>query len=478
MNYLITTSIPYLNDSPHLGHLYEFILADIFARYWRYLNNEVFFLSGTDENGMKIARTAQEKKMAVKDFVDEKYKEFYALKEKFNLSFDNFIRTTSLEHQQGVYKFWKLCEKDIYLGEYKGFYCLSCESYYDESEAPQLICPLHKKKLEKFEEKNYFFQLTKYLPTIKKLIEEDKIKIYPQEKKIEILNILKNEQIRDLSISRDSQRSGGWGLPVPNDSQQVIYVWFDALINYLSGLGFGSDDESYFEKFWKNGQVIHLIGKDIVKFHAIYWPAMLLSAKIKTPDKIVVHYFINIKGEKMSKTIGNVVSPDDLLQYLKPEEIRAYLAYQNIFKDWDFDVDGLIRFKEGILKKELGNLILRIFGLVKKASEKIVLKENYLEKDSQTLFDKYHFYMNLFEINNAYLALFELIKKINYFIDQEKLWTKMTDDYASTLLINLMSILDAYQPLMPNIMSNIKKNLFTENNIYLNQKISLAPIFE
>lgn len=414
MRYLITTSIPYVNDKPHIGHLYEFILADIYARYFRN-DNEVFFLSGTDENGIKIAKSAIDQKKDIKNFVDENSQLFYQLKNDFNLSFDNFIRTSSEEHKKAVYKFWQLCQGDIYLDYYSGYYCYSCEAYYDEEDLPNLICPLHKKKLEKIEEKNYFFRLTKYLDQVKEIIETDKVKIYPEEKKFEILNILKEGKIKDLSISRDIKRSYGWGIPVLNDPTQIVYVWFDALVNYLSGLNFGNQNETNFKKFWQEGEVIHFIGKDIIKFHTIYWLAMLLSAKIKLPDKIVVHYFINVKGEKMSKTIGNVISPNELLNYFQPEIIRAYLAHQTIFNDWNFDFQNVINFQEGILKKELGNLILRIFGLIKKGDEKIKLKENLLAEENQKILNDFHQAINNFEINLAYLRLFDLVK---FFLDQ------------------------------------------------------------
>lgn len=475
MRYLITTSIPYVNDDPHIGHLYEFILADVFSRYFRNLNNEVFFLSGTDENGIKIAKSAFEQGKKIENFVEEKYKKFYELKNLFNLSFDNFIRTSSEEHKSAVYKFWQMCQNDIYSNYYSGYYCYSCEAYYDEEDLTDLICPLHKKKLEKIEEKNYFFKLTKYLGEIKNLIEKDKVKIYPQEKKIEILSILKDGEIKDLSISRDIKRSYGWGIPVPNDNNQVIYVWFDALINYLSGLGFGSENENNFKKFWNEGEIIHFIGKDIVKFHAIYWPAMLLSANLKLPEKIVVHYFINIKGEKISKTIGNVISPADLLTKFNSEEIRFYFAQQTIFNDWDFSFENLNNFKEGILKKEIGNLILRIFGLLKRAKEEIKLSENLLSIDE--LLENFNEKMNVFEMNLAYNYIFEIVKLLNQFIDREKIWQDLEEKKLSTLILNLIQLFKIYDPLIPQIINNLQSKIVIKNNIFINQKIDLAPIF-
>jgi len=477
MNKLVTTSIPYINDDPHIGHLYEFIIADIFVRYLKKLKNNVFFLSGTDENGIKIARSAKEKNINIKKFVNEKYLKFYSLKSKFDLSFNKFIRTSSKEHKNAVYKFWNLCQKDIYIGEYRGYYCYSCEAYYDEKETTNLICPIHKKNLERIEEKNYFFRLTKYIDKVKELIEKGKIKIYPKEKKIEILNILRSEKLKDLSISRDIKRAYNWGIPVPYDNSQVIYVWFDALINYISGLGFGSKDEKKFKKFWLEGEVYHFIGKDIVKFHAIYWPAMLLSANIKVPENIIVHYFININKEKMSKTIGNVIYPDDLLKKYKKEIIRSYLFSQPIFADWDFDWNNLENFYIGVLKNELGNLIMRIFGILNKAEDKFKLEINELEKEINQTIKDYQYHMNNFEFNISFLKIMNLVKLLNNYIDKNKIWENLEKNKISTLVLGLKNILNLINPLFPNLSKEINKYFIVKNKYFINQKIKLRPIF-
>jgi len=478
MRSFITTSIPYVNDSPHIGHIYEFIIADIFARYKRIKGEEVYFQSGTDENGLKMVKSAEEKGRDVKEYVEEKYFEFYELKDKFNISFDKFIRTTSEEHKLGVYKFWDLCKDDIYIGYYKGYYCVSCESYYEESEAPDLVCPIHKKKLEKFEEKNYFFKLTKYLDKIKNLIEEERIKIYPPEKKFEILNILREGKIKDLSISRDAKRSKGWGIPVKNDNSQVIYVWFDALLNYLSGLGFGSSNESLFQKFWEKGTVYHFIGKDIVKFHAIYWPAMLLSAKIKIPENIIVHYHITIEGEKMSKTIGNVISPQDFLNKYSYEAVRFYLAHQPIFNDWDFSWNHFNEVYEGVLKKDLANLILRIFGVLNKTEDsEINLNKNYLKEEFENIMKVFDEEFTKFELNSAYNKSLELVHKLNQLIDHKKIWESKNLEDLSTLINGLLILLKIYEPVLPETISKIREKLVIEGNKFINNKIRFQPFY-
>jgi methionyl-tRNA synthetase len=479
MRNFVTTSIPYINESPHIGHIYEFILADIFARYKRSNDEEMFFQSGTDENGLKIVKSAEEKGKDVKNFVDEKHREFYELKEKFNLSFDKFIRTTSQEHKLGVYKFWKLCEKDIYVGEYKGFYCISCENYYDESEAKDLICPIHKNKLEKFEEKNYFFKLSKYLNEVKDLIEKDRIKIYPEEKKIEVLNILKEGKLKDLSISRDTQRSKGWGIPVYNDNTQVIYVWFDALLNYLTGLGFGSKDESLFEKFWNEGNIYHFIGKDILKFHAIYWPAMLLSAGIKTPENIVVHFHITIEGEKMSKTLGNVISPEDFLKKYHYEAVRFYFAHQPVFKDWNFSWDDFENFYQGVLKKDLANLILRIFGILNKVEAKeIKIFDTDLDHHLKEFENNFKTKMENLEFDPAYDYGLSFLHFVNKFIDQNKVWETKKESDLGFLIKSLLLIIKIYSPLLPETLLSLQEKIKIKDKIYSNNKIDLKPFYK
>lgn len=479
MKNFVTTSIPYVNDSPHIGHIYEFILADIFTRYKKLLEEEVYFQVGTDENGIKIVKSAEEKGIYVKEFVEEKYREFYSLKEKFNLGFDKFIRTTAEEHKTGVYKFWELCKKDIYLGKYSGLYCIGCEAYYDENESPDLICPIHKKKLEKFEEENYFFRLTKYLDRVRKLIEEDEIKILPLEKKIEILNILRRGAMKDLSISRDIKRSAGWGIPVPNDNKQVIYVWFDALLNYLTGLGFGSRDESLFEKFWQKGTIYHFIGKDIVKFHAIYWPAMLLSANIKVPEYIIVHYHITIEGEKMSKTLGNVISPDDFLKEYPYEAVRFYLAHQPLFSDWDFSWQNFDSFYQGVLKKDLANLILRIFGILRNVDfQEIGIQNEESIINFQNYFEKFKKYMGNFEFNLAYQNCLELVNKLNKFIDHKRMWESKNLEDIKVIIRGLLEILRVYSPLLPETTNLIKSRIEINDNKFINKKINFPPFYK
>jgi methionyl-tRNA synthetase len=479
MRNFITTPIYYVNDKPHIGHLYTTILADVFTRYKRLKGEEVFFQSGTDENGLNIVRVAEKNNKNVKDFVDEISREFYLLKEKFNLSLDSFIRTTSEEHKKAVYKLWNLCKKDIYMDVYEGWYCLSCEAYYQDEEIIDGLCPIHKRKLEKFSEKNYFFRLTKYLDEIKKLIEEDKIKIIPKDIKIQILDILREKRIKDLSVSRDAARSKGWGIKVPDDDSQIIYVWFDALTNYLTGLGFGND-EGKFKEFWENGKVYHFIGKDIAKFHCIYWPAFLLSAGIKTPDYIICNHFILNEGEKISKTLGNMITIEDLLKDYGYEFTRYYLITQGTeFKDWSFSWDNYKKVYEGELKNEIGNLVSRIFGLLKNMPfDKLILNENLLENDLKDVEEVYEDRIENFEFSKAYKNVFGLVKKLNRFIDERKIWESKEEKDYKTLVINLEKIAKFYLPVLPESMQKVLSALDIKDNIFENKSIVFEHLFK
>jgi len=493
MRFFVSTSIPYINANPHIGFLWELLLADFYARFQRNLGNEVFFLSGSDENGLKIYRAAEERGLSIEKFADEMSSKFYDLKDKFNISFDYFIRTSSKEHKQGVYKFWQLAKKDIYVDYYEGLYCVGCEDYYKPEEVENNICPVHNKPLEKFQERNYFFKLKKYLPKVQELIENNIIKIVPEKRKYETLNILKSRELQDLSISRSASRSKGWGIPVPDDDSQVVYVWFDALVNYVTGLGFAmqidTDNKGLFEKFWgyrddenyqisQNSKIVHFIGKDIFKFHAIYWPAMLLSVDLRLPDTIVIHDHFTIEGMKMSKSLGNFIEPDELLQNYSAEAIRYYFLSQfNQFEDTNFSKDHLREVYEGELKNEIGNFVSRVFGLLKKTESELLLDENFLQGQIENTRKQYHFHINKFEFNEALKAVFELVKTGNRFIEDNKIWQSENVAHFKTLVLCLLEVAKGLEPAMPIVSSKILDNLEVKNHRFINKKINFQPLF-
>ncbi|KKT59872.1 hypothetical protein A3G55_04555 [Candidatus Giovannonibacteria bacterium RIFCSPLOWO2_12_FULL_44_25] len=370
--FYITTSIPYLNAPPHLGFALEALQADVVARHSRLRDKDVFFLSGTDEHGAKIARAAGEAQKTPKEFVDGLAVVFQDLLKKLNISNDDFIRTSDKErHWPGAQLLWKkLAEAgDIYKSFYKGLYCVGHEAFITEKDMEGNVCAIHKKPPEAIEEENYFFKLSKYTNRLLEAISKEDMKILPSFRKEETLNMLK--EIGDVSFSRPS-KDIAWGVPVPSDATQTMYVWCDALANYITALGYGEsfgsptstgNRTSKFERFWPAD--IHVVGKDIMKFHTIFWPAMLMSAGLSLPKIIFVHGWVNVKGEKMSKSLGNVIDPIPLIEKYGSEAVRFYLAHEtSVFGDSDYSDKHFSEIYSGLLVNGLGNLLARTLKMI------------------------------------------------------------------------------------------------------------------
>lgn len=356
--FYITTSIPYLNAPPHLGFALEAVQADIMARHARLRGKETFLLSGSDEHGAKIARAAAAADKSPEEFVNEKAALFLSLLKKLDISNDDFIRTSDkLRHWPGASLLWKKLNDagDIYKNRYKGLYCVGHEAYVTEKDLKDGLCVDHKKAPESIDEENYFFKLSKYAPKIKEAISKNEVRILPEYRVQEVLNML--EEIGDISFSRP-RKDISWGIPVPGDDTQTMYVWCDALSNYITALGFGSEDDKEFKKFWPAD--IHVIGKDITKFHAIFWLGMLLSAGLPLPKIIFIHGFIHVRGEKMSKSTGNVVDPFPMIEKFGTDAVRFYLAHEvSPFGDGDFTPEHFSDMYEGVLVNGLGNILSR-----------------------------------------------------------------------------------------------------------------------
>lgn len=360
----ITTSIPYVNSDPHIGFALELAEGDTLARYYRDKlgEDQVLFLNGADEHGSKIDRKAKETGVETQDFVDNITQKFIDLGKKLNVSNDDFVRTTSDRHKKVAAKLWELCKKDIYKKAYKSLYCTGCEEFKTEKELVDGCCPIHKTKPELVEEENYFFALSKYAPQIRELIETDKLKITPELRKNEVLGWL-NSETPDISVSREKAKLS-WGVPVPGDDNQVMYVWVDALSNYLTGAGWPEKNDWWNEETLK----IHVIGKDILRFHAVIWIGLLLSADLPIPNIIYAHGHITADNQKMSKSLGNVVDPFELIEKYGADAVRYFLLAKI---PWDGDGDFSLEKFRGVYKGELGdswgNLLNRVVVLANKA---------------------------------------------------------------------------------------------------------------
>ena len=413
----ITTAIPYVNGKPHIGFSLELVQADVIARYHRLIGNDVKLQTGTDENAFKNVLTARQLGITTEDLVKQNAKLFLELAQGLNISFDNFVRTTDPAHSRGAVELWKQIKStDIYTKNYTGLYCSGCEDFYLEKDLINGCCPDHSRPPVEVHEINYFFRLSAYQQKLEQLISNDIIKIIPVTRKNEVLSFIRSG-LRDFSISRSTERSGGWGIPVPNDPSQIIYVWIDALTNYLSGLGYGTSDS--WPKFWnEESSKIHVIGKNVWKFHAVYWPALLLSCGLVLPNEIVVHGFLTENGYKISKSRGSTIDPLEFINKFGADAVRYYLLGEvSPFGDGDFSIERFCKSYETKLANNLGNLVSRLTSLCEKA--------NYSPGDTNLLTEApsgYHEALNNYEFNKALETLWQNITELNQDIDKVKPW--------------------------------------------------------
>ncbi len=452
----LTTSIPYVNAAPHIGYALEVVQADTIVRYKRLIGTDIFFTSGSDENSLKNVRAAEKEDISTKELVDKYAQDFEKLKDKnvLNISYDVFNKTSDEHHFLGAQKLWSLCKKeDIYKKSYTGLYCVGCEEFYTPDELIDGKCPEHKTIPEKVEEENYFFKLTNYQKQIEELIENDKLKILPQTRKNEVLSFIKSG-LRDFSISRSQERAKGWGVPVPDDPNQIMYVWFDALTTYLTALGFGTD-EKLFNEYW-TGEVekIHIIGKGIIRFHAVYWIAMLLSANLPLPDVEFVHGYVTVDGQKISKSLGNTISPFEITQKYSTDVVRYYLLKEiPPGADGDFSERRLAEIYNSDLANGLGNLVARVAKLAENNDVEITEKIEELEPHVTTLLDDYNF-------NEALQFIWGIISIVDHEINKSKPW-ELTGDEAkkviSELAHTLIVIATNLQPFLPETSEKILK---------------------
>ena len=461
--FYITTSIAYTNAPPHIGFALELIQADVLARYNRYQNNDVYFLTGTDEHGTKVEKAAKEAGLSPGKFVGQISSKFKELTKILNISNTDFIRTTDTKrHIPAVQKVWQTlrAKGDIYKKKYKGLYCSGCEAFLTKKDLIDGKCPHHKIKPQIVEEENYFFRLSKYQKQIKKIIKTDQIKIVPEERKNEILSFIE-EGLEDISFSRSKEKLK-WGIEVPDDSTQIIYVWCDALTNYISALGFAAISEK-FKKFWPAD--IHLIGKDILRFHAVYWPAMLLSLNLPLPKTILVHGFITVEGQKMSKSLGNIVDPFKLVEKYGTDATRYFLLREiPTTKDGDFSYSKFEKRYSDDLARGLGNLVARAMGLKVKSQKSKVKTTTQNSKVNQIIKkikEKYKGTIEGYKLNEALAVVWELISFCDKYIEEKRLWeeTERKRKDIENILKTIQEIASLLKPFLPQTSEKILNQL-------------------
>ena len=477
--YYVTTPIYYVNDRPHIGHAYSTVAADVVSRYQALRGRPSYFLTGLDEHGLKIERRAKEEELAPQDFVDRMAAPFRDAWEELDCQHHGFIRTTSAQHKENVQALWKLMEErgDIYLDDYEDWYCVGCESFKTEKELLEgNLCPIHKKPVERIKERSYFFRLSKYTQPLLDYYEAHPGFVQPESRFNEVKSFVK-EGLRDLSISRTSFR---WGIPVPDDPEHVIYVWLDALTNYISALGGPAEEGKapLFDEFWRHGGTItHIVGKDILRFHAIYWPAFLMSGGVRLPTHVWAHGWLTVNGEKMSKSLGNFLPPGPLVEAFGADVLRYYFMREVGFgQDGDFSHRNLINRYNGELANGLGNLMNRIVAsILKKSLDGRVPSVDFdaLEEPDRALITKAkssageaakHF--DALAFHRALDAIWELVSAANKYVDSTEPWRLAKQDDKKRLRQVCYTVLETLRwvsvmlfPVMPQKCNELRAQL-------------------
>ncbi len=447
--YYVTTSIPYVNGEPHLGHAMEFVMADVLARAARARGDDTVFSTGTDEHGGKIAERATELNLEPQVFSDQMSQKFRDLIAALEVKPDRFIRTTDEAHEQRVQIVWKALAKDIYKNKYVGWYCTGDEDFFTETVVQENkgICPDHNRPYEKIEEENYFFRLSNYTRPIREAIEKNELLVTPASRRNEILSLLR-EGLDDISISRPKDKIN-WGVPVPDDPSQVIYVWFDALLNYITVLGYPEHED--LKRYWPAN--VQVIGKGILRFHAAIWPGILLGLGLSLPEQLYVHGYVTVDSKKMSKSLGNSVSPNDIIEKYGADAFRYYfLRHVPSYEDGDFSWEAFDAAYNNELANELGNAVQRTAAMVMKYQSGIIGDIPEAEHDTGAYYEA----IELCKFDRALDSVWEQVRGLNQLIDAEKPWevAKLGDaDHLREILAgfasDLLEIAQLLEPFLP-----------------------------
>ena len=454
--FYITTTLPYVNADPHIGFALEIIQADVLARYHKSLGQEVFFNTGVDEHGLKIYRKAQESKLDPQKYCDIYAQKFDGLKQALNLSYNNFIRTTDSHHIKSAQELWKLCDKngDIYKKNYKAKYCVGCELEKTDSDLVNGKCPIHpNQEVEIIEEENYFFRYSKYQKDLLKLYKKNPVFVVPKSKQNEI-TVFTERGLEDFSISRLKEKMP-WGVPVPGDEKHIMYVWFDALVNYISCLGW-PEDKKKFSEYWPGLQVA---GKDNLRQQTSMWQAMLMSAGLPNSKQVFIHGFITANGQKMSKSLGNVINPFDLVNKYGTDAVRYYLLREILpTEDGDFTYEKFEQRYNSDLAGGIGNLVARVLGIAKSEIQipNSKIQNTKLQKKIKEAQKKYKLAIENFKFNDALFSIWEIVGFCDKYINEEKLWETRNPKVIGDLFFAIKEIGSLLEPFLPQTAEKIK----------------------
>lgn len=474
--FYVTTPIYYVNDVPHIGHAYTTIAADVLARYHRLMGDDVFFLTGTDEHGQNIERIAEEKGVSPQEYVDGIVAQFKELWQMLDISNDYFIRTTDERHIVAVQEFARalLASGDVYRGKYSGWYCPRCEAFYQPEELVEdHLCPVHQRPAEWTEEDNYFFALSRYQDRLQHLIAETDF-AQPEVRRNELLGVLR-QGLQDFSISRERVR---WGVPLPDDPEQVLYVWVDALLNYITAIGYGDDRET-FERYWPAD--VHLMAKEIIRFHCLYWPAMLMSVGLPVPSLVFAHGWLTKDGQKLSKTTGNIIDPFDLVERFGADAVRYFFLREGAFgADWDYTDQSFMRRYNADLANDFGNLlnrtlqmVVRYFdGVVPPPSDEAEAVDQSLMELAGSLGARIADGVQRLALQEVLIHVWDLVEQANRYVQETSPWelakarkagSAQAGERLATVLYNLVDVLRllgyCLVPVIPNKAEELLKQL-------------------